>query len=147
MTIDETQLRKQAVDAIIKGVAKKTALIVFVASAGAMVFSVVQKSAPWWFLPVSVLFGGVLGLLNFRWLAVSVQRVYLRQGATPAGSNIAAVIISLLKLSLIFIVLFIVIKWQLLHIFGLVGGLSLCFLAILWEGSTMVHPTSNGKEQ
>jgi hypothetical protein len=147
MTIDETQLRKQAVDAIIKGVAKKTALIVSVASAGAVVFSVVQKSAPWWFLPVSVLFGGVLGLLNFRWLAVSVQRVYLRQGATPAGSNIAAVIISLLKLSLIFIVLFIVIKWQLLHIFGLVGGLSLCFLAILWEGSTMVHPTSNGKEQ
>ena len=145
MTIDETQLRKQAVDAIIKGVAKKTALIVSVASAGAVVFSVVQKSAPWWFLPVSVLFGGVLGLLNFRWLAVSVQRVYLRQGATPAGSNVAAVIISLLKLSLIFIVLFIVIKWQLLHIFGLVGGLSLCFLAILWEGSTMVHPTSNGK--
>ena len=148
MTTDETQLRKQAVDAIIKGVAKKTALIVSVASACAVVFSVVQKTAqPWWFLPVSVLFGGALGLLNFRWLAVSVQRVYLRQGATPAGSNIAAVIISLLKLSLIFIILFIVIKWQLLHVFGLVAGLSLCFLAILWEGSTMVHPTSNGREK
>jgi len=146
MTIDETQLRKQAVDAIINGVAKKTALIVSVASAGAVVFSMVQKTAqPWWFLPVSVLFGGALGLLNFRWLAVSVQRVYLRQGATPAGSNIAAVIISLLKLSLIFIILFIVIKWQLLHVFGLVGGLSLSFLAILWEGSTMIYPTSNGR--
>jgi hypothetical protein len=147
MTIDETQLRKQAVDAIIKGVAKKTALIVSVASAGAVVFSVTQKTAqPWWFLPVSVLFGGVLGLLNFRWLAVSVQRVYLRQGATPVGSNVAAVIISLLKLSLIFIILFIVIKWHLLHVFGLVGGLSLSFLAILWEGSTMIHPTSDGRE-
>jgi len=148
MTIDETQLRKQAVDAIIKGVAKKTALIVSVASAGAVVFSVIQKTAqPWWFLPVSVLFGGVLGLLNFRWLAVSVQRVYLRQGATAAGSNIAAVIISLLKLSLIFIILFIVIKWQLLHVFGLVGGLSLCFLAILWEGSTMIHQTSGSNSE
>ena len=91
MTTDETQLRKQAVDAIIKGVAKKTAIIVSVASAGAVVFSVTLKTAqPWWFLPVSILFGGVLGLLNFRWLAVSVQRVYLRQGATPAGSNVAA---------------------------------------------------------
>jgi hypothetical protein len=144
MTTDETQLRKQAVDAILKGVAKKTALIVSVAAAGAVVFSMIQKTAqPWWFLPVSVLFGGALGLLNFRWLAISVQRVYLRQGATPAGSNIAAAIISLLKLSVIFIILFIVIKWQLLHVFGLVGGLSLCFLAILWEGSTMIHQTSN----
>ncbi len=146
MTIDETQLRKQAVGAIIKGVTKKTAIIISVASAGAAVFSVTQKTAqPWWFLPVSILFGGGLGLLNFRWLAISVQRFYLRQGATPAGSNVAAAIISLLKLSVIFIVLFIVIKWQLLHVFGLVGGISLCFLAILWEGSTMVHPTSNDR--
>lgn len=147
MMTDETQLRKQAVDAIIKGVAKKTALIVCVASAGVLVLSVSQQSAqPWWFLPASVLFGGALGLLNFRWLAISVQRVYLRQGATPVGSNLAAVIISLLKLSLIFIILFIVIKWRLLHVFGLVGGLSLCFLAILWEGSTMIHQTSNGSK-
>lgn len=147
MTTDETELRKQAVDAILKGVAKKTALIVSVASAGVVVFSMIQKTAqPWWFLPASVLFGGALGLLNFRWLAVSVQRVYLRQGATPVGSNVAAVIISLLKLSLIFIILFIVIKWQLLHVFGLVGGLSLCFLAILWEGSTMMHQASKGSQ-
>jgi hypothetical protein len=146
-TTDETQLRKQAVDAVIKGVAKKTALIVSVVLAGVVIFSVIEKTAqPWWFLPVSVLFGGALGLLNFRWLALSVQRVYLRQGATPVGSNLAAVIISLLKLSLIFIILYFVIKWQLLHVFGLVGGLSLCFLAILWEGSTIMHQASNGNE-
>jgi hypothetical protein len=146
-TTDETQLRKQAVDAVIKGVAKKTAIIVSVALAGVVIFSVIEKTAqPWWYLPVSVLFGGALGLLNFRWLALSVQRVYLRQGATPVGSNLAAVIISLLKLSLIFIILYFVIKWQLLHVFGLVGGLSLCFLAILWEGSTIMHQASNGNE-
>ncbi len=145
MTIDETELRKKAVDAVLKGVAKKTALIVSVAMAGVVVFSVIRNTGqPWWFLPASVLFGGALGLLNFRWLAISVQRVYLKQGATPVGSNLAAVVISLLKLSLIFIILFIVIKWRLLHVFGLVGGLSLCFLAILWEGSTMMHQTSKG---
>jgi ATP synthase I chain len=148
MTPDETQPRKRAVDAILKGVATKTALIVSLASAGVVVFSVIQKTAqPWWFLPASVLFGGALGLLNFRWLAISVQRVYLRQGATPVGSNVAAAIISLLKLSLIFIILFVVIRWQLLHVFGLVGGLSLCFLAILWEGSTMMHQASDGSKE
>ena len=148
MTADETQIRQQAVDAILKGVAKKTAIIVSVASACTVLFALIQKTAqPWWFLPASVLFGGLLGLLNFRWIAIAVQRVYLRKGATPVSSNLAAVIISMLKLSLIFIILFIVIKWQLLQVFGLVGGLSLCFLAILWEGATMMKQTLNTGEK
>jgi len=148
MTADETQIRQQAVDAILKGVARKTAIIVSVASACTLLFALIQKSAqPWWFLPASVLFGGLLGLLNFRWIAIAVQRVYLRKGATPVSSNLAAVIISVLKLSLIFIILFIVIKWQLLQVFGLVGGLSLCFLAILWEGATMMKQTLNTGEK
>jgi hypothetical protein len=148
MTADETQIRQQAVDAILKGVARKTAVIVSVASACAVLFVLIRKTAqPWWFLPASVLFGGILGLLNFRWIAIAVQRVYLRKGATPVGSNLAAVIISMLKLSLIFIILFIVIKWQLLQVFGLVGGLSLCFLAILWEGATMMKQTLNTGEK
>ncbi len=135
--IDENQIRKKAVTNIIMGVAKKTALIVSVAAVAALVINLIRQSEPrWWFLPLSVLFGGGLGFLNFRWLATSVERVYLRKGATPGLSNLAAVIISILKLSVIFIILFVVIKWQLLHIFGLVAGLSLCFLAILWEGVT-----------
>ncbi len=137
--IDEIQIRKQAVTNIILGVAKKTALIVLVAAAASLVIGILyRKEQLWWLLPLSVLFGGGLGFLNFRWLAISVERVYLRKGATPGLSNVAALIISLLKLSVIFIILFIVIKWQLLHIFGLVAGLSLCFLAILWEGVTMM---------
>jgi hypothetical protein len=148
MTADETQVRQQAVDAILKGVAKKTAIIVSFGSACTVVFALVQKTAqPWWFLPASILFGGILGLLNFRWLAIAVQRIYLRKGATPVSSNLAAVVISLLKLSLIFIILFIVIKWRLLQVFGLVGGLSLCFLAILWEGATMMNQTLNISEK
>ena len=66
---------------------------------GRVIFAVVQKTAqPWWLLPVSVL-GGLLGLLNFRWLAIAVQRVYLRQVQRRRGSNIATVIISLLETS------------------------------------------------
>ncbi len=148
MTVDETQIRQQAVDAILKGVAKKTAIIVSFGSACTVIFALVQKTAqPWWLLPASVLFGGILGLLNFRWIAIAVQRVYLRKGATPVSSNLAAVIISMLKLSLIFVILFIVIKYQLLQVFGLVGGLSLCFLAILWEGATMMKQTLNTSEK
>jgi hypothetical protein len=145
MTTEESRIRKQAVESIIKGVAKKTALIVSIATTAVLVYAVLGDQR-WWFLPASVLFGGVLGLLNFRWLAISVERVYLRQGSTAVGSNLAAMVISLLKLILIFIILFIVIKWQLLHVFGLVAGLSLCFLAILWEGTTMMKQTLRNGE-
>lgn len=137
---DETQMRKQAVSAILRGVAKKTALIVSAATVAVLIFTVVQEGGErWWFLPLSVIFGGALGVLNFRWLAMAVQRVYLRQGATAGLSNLAAVIISFLKLSVIFIILFVVIKWQVLHIFGIIAGLSLCFLAIIWEGATLMR--------
>ncbi len=147
--IDETQVRKQAVAAILKGVARKTALIVSVAAAAVLIITVMSDGGKrWWLLPLSVLFGGVLGLLNFRWLAMAVQRVYLRQGATAGLSNMAAVIISILKLSLIFVILFIIIKWQLLHVLGVVGGLSLCFLAIIWEGTTIMKQTlKNGEKK
>ncbi len=145
---DDVQVRKQAVDAIIRGVAQKTLMIVSGAAAALLVFTILRGGDPrWWFLPSSVLFGGVLGLLNFRWLAVSVERVYLRRGATPGLSNLAALIISILKLSLIFIILFIVIKYQLLHVFGLVAGLSLCFLAIIWEGATLMKQVLHKGEQ
>ena len=136
---DETQIRQQAIAGIIKGVAKKTALLTVGAAATALLYALIQDSGQrWWPLPASVLFGGALGLLNFRWLASAVERVYLRKGATPGLSNIAVVIIGVLKLAVIFVILFIVIKWQLVHIIGLVGGLSLCFLAILWEGAAMM---------
>jgi ATP synthase I chain len=145
---DETLVRKQAVATIIKGVAKKTALIVSIAAVASSVLASLRGvDHRWWFLPLSVLFGGALGLLNFRWLATAVERVYLRPGATPVVSNLAAVIISVLKLSLIFIILFVVIKLQLLNVFGMVAGLSLCFLAILWEGATLMKHTLMKKEE
>ena len=65
-----------------------------------------------------------------------------QKGSNAWRSNLAAAIINVLKLSVIFIVLFIVIKWQLLNVFGLVGGLSLCFLAILWQGLTLMKNVS-----
>jgi hypothetical protein len=138
---DEARIRQQAVAGIIKGVTVKTTFIVLGAAAAFSAFNLIQHTLQWWFLPFSILCGGILGLLNFRWLAISVEKLYLRKGATPGFSSVAALVISGLKLTVIFVILFIVIRWQLVHIFGLVGGLSLCFLAILWEGVTLMKHT------
>jgi hypothetical protein len=139
---DEAQIRQRAIAGIIKGVAKKTALLTVGAAIAVLVYTLLQDAGQrWWLLPASVLFGGALGLLNFRWLATAVERVYLRKGATPGLSSLAAAVISILKLSLIFIILFMVIKWRLLHIFGMVAGLSLSFLAIVWEGAKLMKQT------
>lgn len=136
---DEDQIRRRSVAAITKGVAIKTALISTTASLIALVSILIRQTGQrWWFIPASILFGSALGLLNFRWLAGAVERVYLRKGATKGISYFAAVILSILKLSIIFVILFIVIKWQLLHVFGMVGGLSISFLAVLWEGFAVV---------
>jgi hypothetical protein len=136
---DDAQIRRQEVSAILRGVAGKTALIVLPVAAALLAYALISgQGERWWFTGASVLFGGALGLLNFRWLAIAVERVYLRKGATAALSNLAAVIISGLKLMLIFVILFVVIKWRLVHIFGLVGGFTLCFLAIVWEGVTVM---------
>jgi hypothetical protein len=145
---EEPAGRHQAVAAIIKAVVKKTVLIELVAAGAAIVYALVlQHGERWWFVPAGILFGGALGVLNFRWLAVSVERFYLRQGASPGVSNLLALVISGIKLTLIFVILFIVIKWRLVHVFGLVIGLSLCFLAIIWEGARMMQQTlkSEGK--
>jgi hypothetical protein len=121
--------------AVARGVAKKTAVLTGLGTIAAVA---IQMTA-WpglspWTIPAGALIGGALGVLNFRWLAYAVERVYLRQGATSLLANIAAAVINVLKLSVIFIVLFVVIKNQWVHLVGLVLGLSFCFAAILWQG-------------
>lgn len=134
---------KQAAGDIVLDVVKKTLMLTAGAIAGVFIYSVfVAADRRWWLIPASLLFGAALGLVNFGWLAFAVERIYLRRGATPGVSNIAAAIINILKLAAIFVVLFIVIKWQLLNVFGLVGGLSLCFVAIIRQGLTLMKNVS-----
>jgi hypothetical protein len=138
---DEPREAPSIANAITARVMKKTAVLVGAAVLGALVYSWVgaPSSASVWSLPAGVLVGGVLGFVNFRWLATAVERVYLRKGATPGVSSFAAVVIGVLKLSAIFIVLFVIIKWRLLPVLGFVAGLTLFFLAILWEGVTVMR--------
>lgn len=139
---DAAQTQHPAAPAIIKRVMIKAALLVGIAAVVALIFLLVRNTGErWWSMPASVLFGGALGLLNFRWLAFAIERKLSKQVAPKRPSNPAIVILNGVKLSAIFIVLFVVIKWQLVHIFGLVIGLSLCFLAIIWEGLTLIKNT------
>ncbi len=143
---EEQDIASRSGSAMVARVAKKAFLLI---AGGVLAASLVRifflPERPWWELPASVLFGGVLGLLNFRWLAVAVERVYLKRGMTPTGANIAGAIINVLKLSVIFIVLFIVIKWRLLDVFALLVGLSLSFIAIIWEGVTIMGQGRQGQ--
>ena len=125
--------------AVAMGVAKKTAVLTGI---GTIAVVAVQMTA-WpglspWTVPAGVLVGGSLGVLNFRWLAYAVERVYLRQGTSSLLANVAAAVVNILKLSAIFIVLFVVIKNQWVHLVGLVLGLTCCFGAILWQGYGLV---------
>ena len=133
--------------AVAMGVAKKTAVLTGIGTVAAVA---VQMTA-WpelspWTVPAGVLIGGALGVLNFRWLAYAVERVYLRQGTSSLLSNIAAAVINFLKLSAIFIVLFVVIKNQWVHLVGLVLGLTFCFGAILWQGFGLMSGLKEGRE-
>ena len=126
-------------NAVAAGVAKKTAAL---AVAGIIAAAAVQMTA-WpgtavWPVSAGVLFGAALGVINFRWLAYAVERVYLRQGTTSLLATVASAAINVLKLSAIFIILFVVIKNQWVHLAGLVIGLTLCFGAILWQGYGLV---------
>lgn len=136
---DSVTSAEQSARAVVRGVTNKTILLAAIgAFAAAGLQNVLWPALPFWTLPVGVLFGGLLGAVNFRWLALAVERVYLRKGSSGVLSSLAAAVVNVLKLSAIFIVLFIVIKKDLLNIFGLVAGLSLCFLAILWQGMTVM---------
>lgn len=121
------------------GVARKTAVLTGI---GIVAVVAVQMTAwpgyPLWPVPVGVVFGAALGLVNFRWLAYTVERVYLRKGTSSNLASVAAAVINVLKLSVIFIVLFVVIKNQWVHLVGLVIGLTLSFGAILWQGYGLV---------
>ena len=138
-TPDRKMTLQETANAIVKSVVKKTGLLVVLALAGSLLLvNTLGSGQRWWFLPGGILFGAVLGLINFRWLAMSVERIYVRKDASPVAMKVVGAVISLLKLSVVFIILFVMIKWNVLNILGIVAGLSLCFLAIIWEGLTVM---------
>lgn len=132
---------------IVGRVMKKTAVLTVAAVAGVAAVRFSRGTVgDWWQVLVGIVFGAALGLLNFHWLATAAERLYARQGMTPGRGRVIGLAVSALKLSAIFVVLFIVIRWKLLDVIAVVGGLSVCFLAILWEGFVALVPGTRDGE-
>jgi hypothetical protein len=141
---DEIQTLHQTVLTITRSVTRKGALMAGVAAGAALIYLLLTNiGANCWFMPASIMFGGALGLLNFRWLAFAVERKLIKRIVPSVPANPAKMLLNGMKLMAVFIVLFVVIKWQMVHIFGMVIGLSLSFLAIIWEGLMMLNDAQN----
>jgi hypothetical protein len=83
----------------------------------------------WKKLPLSIITGGVLGLLNVRALAWSVRGLLGSQKATGR-----MIIFSMLRLLMLFIILSSLIYLGLVNVFGILAGLTAVFALIIIEG-------------
>ena len=93
-------------------------------------------SAFWggWRMPVSILVGGVLALANLRGLAWGVN-VFL--GAAKASKRL--VLLSYLRLMLLFVIFGALIKMRLASPLGIIFGLTVVFTVILMEGAMVAR--------
>jgi len=73
--------------------------------------------------------GWVLGVVNLRQLSKNIHNLL---GAVGARSKI--VLLSILRLSILFIVIFLLIYMKLVNPFGLLGGFTVVFLFTIIEG-------------
>lgn len=122
---------------ISKRVAKKTIYIVLPVLCAAIIFVLINGNNPY-FISAGIILGAGLGAMNFHWLAQAVERLYLRRQAKTATLGAIGGIFTVLKLSAVFIILFLVIKTNVVHVIGLVIGLSVSFAAVIWEGFTIM---------
>lgn len=88
--------------------------------------AVVQGGA----MALSVLLGGVLGILNFRWMAAGVDQLIYRGSGKGVGVTVAKF---LGRLLLIFLAFFAIIHSSFLSLWGALLGLSVFVLAAMLE--------------
>ncbi len=84
---------------------------------------------------MGILAGGLAGIINFRSIVRSVKAIIgnIEPGSLsrPTGKLI---FFSILRLTLLFIVLFILISKRLVNVFGILAGFTVVFLVIIREG-------------
>lgn len=132
--------------AIVARVAAKTSVLASIAAVIVLVFLLLRNEERWWSFPLGIIIGGALSILNFRWLAFIVERIYTKKDRPSALPRILDWPLNILKLSAIFIILYVVIKYKLIHVIGLVSGLTISFIAILWEGFSAMSRMEKGSD-
>lgn len=138
------KVNHEGAGAIVARVAKKTVLLAFVSAVVSLIFFMPEAREAWRSFPLGILAGAGLGVLNFRWLALIVEKAYTKQDGGSPARRIMSWPLNIFKLSAIFIILFILIRHRLVHLTGLVAGLSISFISILWEGLTSLSRDRRG---
>jgi hypothetical protein len=93
------------------------------------VLAAISVLIDWKILPLSILTGGILGLLNIRGLAWSVQGLL---GTDRAGAKM--LFFSQFRLVMLFILLIALVYLKLVNVFGILAGLTVVFGMVLFEG-------------
>ncbi|MDH4232037.1 MAG: ATP synthase subunit I [Nitrospirota bacterium] len=94
----------------------------------------------WRQLPLSILMGGVLGILNIRALAWGVQGVLGSQ-----KSSTKMLFFSQFRLVMLFLILAALVYLKVVNIFGILAGLTVVFSMVVIEG--LRHAKKSGKDQ
>lgn len=110
---------------LLKGVVRKSVLV----AAPAALFAGFMR---WEKLPVSILAGTLFGILNLKGLVMSVHRGMGTNGLRPR-----IVMLSMVRLLLLFAAVFLLLRYELANVFGLLFGFTVVFIFIILEGFTL----------
>lgn len=94
-----------------------------------MPLAVVSAIFDWGKLPLGILSGGLLGLLNLKGLARGIEGSMGTESAT-----VKIVFLSMARLFALFVIIFILIYFNIVDVFGLLLGFTVVFVLILIEG-------------
>jgi hypothetical protein len=107
---------------LLKRVAQKSIIIIILVAAVAAFFE-------WKKLPLGILAGGLFGILNLRGLVRSVE------GSLGTAVSTAKILfLSMTRLLILFSAIFVLIKFKLINVLGLLFGFTVVFVLILIEG-------------
>lgn len=107
---------------LLQRVIKKSLIVILPAAAASAFFE-------WKTLPLGIIAGGLLGLLNLRGLVKNVECLI-----GTAGLTAKILFLSMTRLFLLFAVIIILIWLKIVNVFGLLFGFTVVFAFILIEG-------------
>jgi len=114
---------------ILKRVIKKSLVII-------LPIAVVSSFFEWYRLPLGIIIGGVFGVLNLAGLVRSVEGAVGTEKA-----KVRIIIFSIIRLFILFAVIFILIWLKIVNIPGMILGFTVVFVLILYEGTKVGKST------
>ncbi len=86
------------------------------------------------FIPISIVIGALIGLLNLHSLIWSLERLL---GAQRASAKL--VFVSMFRLVVLFGLIIILVAFKLVNLLGLVAGITVVFIILVKEGLKMAR--------